>query len=59
MLVRSEEGRGGGEGGGGGEELLDLQRRRGLNRIKKRYGLRVSMLLVGQVGVVIDKGHLW
>ena len=52
MLVRSEEGTGGGEGRGGGEESLDLQRRRELNRIKKRYGLRVSMLLVGQVGVV-------
>ena len=61
-------------GGGGGcrGESLDFQRRRELNRIKKRYGIRVSML-AGQVGVAITseplslppslpalvKGHLW
>ena len=48
------------ERGGRGEgESLHLQRRRELNRIKKRYGSRVSMLLVGQVVVAIGKGHLW
>ena len=41
VLVMSEEGMGGGGEGGGGESL-DLQRRRELNRIKKRYGLQAK-----------------
>ena len=43
-LLGGEGGRSGGGGGGAGESL-DLLRRRELNRIKKRYGLRVRVLL--------------
>ena len=42
VLVINEEGRGVGGGGGGEGESLDLQRRRELNKIMKRYGLQAK-----------------